>query len=509
MPWITSNWPLERLHRLAMLAVALIVTLGVSACSSDDPTDPQPKPKGALRVEVSTVGTATDPDGYTLTLAPGGASRSIGANDVALFTGLEPGNYEVTLSDLDPGCLPVGGSAVMAAVIAGSDTAKAAFTVTCSGVVVTGGIDVAIVTTGALPPDDYMVVLDGMTTATAPVGSVLPDTARVSFTNVPVGTHQVSVTNIPGGCAVTSLNPADVDVTANGTAKVEFEVSCTSGAVPRGIVFVSPNPGTGVSNIWTMNADGTGITQLTFDAHDQWLPSFSPAGDKIVYYQDRLDQFGTPLGDVWIMDADGANPVNLTIGITGFVGAGGFWSPDGTQLVILGTLNDGAWNYYIMDLAARTIGSHLITDVSQLPVLGKPDWSPDGELIVFSAQWGGGQSIWTVSAGGGAAVLLADDNPFSLTDPAWSPQGDTIVLERGNYGIWAMDKDGLNLRELVADDINGGSDPTWLPDGRIGFTPMTLTGGLVVINADGSGRTTIGVTDPVIQMYQADWNSNP
>ena len=68
------------------------------------------------------------------------------------------------------------------------------------------------------------------------------------------------------------------------------------------IAFVSDR--TGVEQVYTMQADGSSQTQLTFDpfTHDQ-LPDWSPDGKKIAYEDDA-----TGSGDIYVMKADGSNP---------------------------------------------------------------------------------------------------------------------------------------------------------------------------------------------------------
>ncbi len=55
--------------------------------------------------------------------------------------------------------------------------------------------------------------------------------------------------------------------------------------------------------IWTMNEDGTGLTQLTFDEGGT-MPDWSPDGKQIIYMG--------PKGTIWVMDADGSNQTSLT-----------------------------------------------------------------------------------------------------------------------------------------------------------------------------------------------------
>jgi WD40 repeat protein len=66
----------------------------------------------------------------------------------------------------------------------------------------------------------------------------------------------------------------------------------------------------------------------------------------------------------------------------------------------------------------------------------EPAWSPDGEWIVFLADWNSEnywKDLYLIPATGGTAVRLADD-PDTVMDPSWSPDGTRIafVTDLGN-----------------------------------------------------------------------------
>jgi Tol biopolymer transport system component len=75
------------------------------------------------------------------------------------------------------------------------------------------------------------------------------------------------------------------------------------------------------------------------------------------------------------------------------------------------------------------------SDVRQLPldVAGSaisPDWSPNGQRIVFASETGDTQSLWTARADGSGAKELfhCGDGCLGTDYPAWSPDGRSIAF---------------------------------------------------------------------------------
>jgi len=71
---------------------------------------------------------------------------------------------------------------------------------------------------------------------------------------------------------------------------------------------------------------------------------------------------------------------------------------------------------------------------------GQPDWSPDGNEILFSQN----DDIWKVGASGGTPrrILESSENEYW---PRWSPDGNQILFTRsaGSSDIWIADVGGV------------------------------------------------------------------
>jgi Tol biopolymer transport system component len=82
--------------------------------------------------------------------------------------------------------------------------------------------------------------------------------------------------------------------------------------------------------IFVMNADGTGMTQLTFNTSEERAPAWSPDGSRIAFIG-RVGKRGGNTFEICVMNADGTNLVQLTDNAR-FEGTM-TWSPDGQKII--------------------------------------------------------------------------------------------------------------------------------------------------------------------------------
>jgi Tol biopolymer transport system component len=174
------------------------------------------------------------------------------------------------------------------------------------------------------------------------------------------------------------------------------------------------------ADIYVINADGTGLTQLTTDPADDGSPVWSPDGTRIAFGSIRDRVPGEVNYEIYVMNADGSNQTRLTNN-TKF-DTGPAWSPDGTRIAFT-SRRDGNFEVYVMN-ADGSNQTRLTFDGEQD---SDPKWSPDGTKIAFlSCRGGRFGEIWTMNPDGTGLVNVTNADGFDM-DPSWQAVSTPFV----------------------------------------------------------------------------------
>jgi TolB protein len=245
------------------------------------------------------------------------------------------------------------------------------------------------------------------------------------------------------------------------------------------LAFVGPS-GRGSQPLEVMNANGTGLVNLTGKWFVAQAPGWSPRGAKLAFIRMTNVSRPTETSSLWTIDIATRVKKRLTVSAVRFdLDSQLAWSPNGSRIA-LSRLDDAVRNYRIYTVKASGGGLRVLTEGR------RPDWSPDGRTIVFDTGTGLPPfvpGVGVVNADGTDARLLAN----SGTQPRFSPDGTQIVFIRSG-DIWTMNVDGSDQKQLTQAS-RADFAPVWSPNGRmIAFSRGTSKSQIYVMNADGSDQ---------------------
>jgi Ca2+-binding RTX toxin-like protein len=205
--------------------------------------------------------------------------------------------------------------------------------------------------------------------------------------------------------------------------------------------------------IYGVNPDGSGQTNLTDNPARDFSPEWSPDGSKVVF-----SRIINGNDEVYVMNADGSDQTNLT-NTTTSRGSNYHpsWSPDGSKIVFVST-RDHEGNIYVMNAD----GTNPVK-LTALPRNGQdPTWSPDRTKIAYHTFSGG---IGAINADGSGFGHVVQNSEMLSTTPDWqsvctshgTPANDTLSGTSGKDLICGLGGNDT-IKGLGGDDVLLGGD---------------------------------------------------
>jgi hypothetical protein len=224
---------------------------------------------------------------------------------------------------------------------------------------------------------------------------------------------------------------------------------------------------------YTINADGTGLQQVT-DGID---PIWSPDGKQIAFI--RLSE---PRG-VWVVDVDSTGaPTNEWRAFDWSEARWPSWSQDGSR-ILFSRLHGGRdartrcfWGFCFTIGARPNWKLSVIRphdgDFREPPSSNfglAPHWSPVEDRIVYDDE----QGLRVQSEDESVSYLITHNGQD--TAPAWSPDGQRVAFTRRQHDHWELyvvDADGQNPRRLTTTpkkpngEVGNSVSAAWSPNGQ-------------------------------------------
>ncbi len=334
-------------------------------------------------------------------------------------------------------------------------------------------------------------------------------TADVLFNDTDADGDTLTITGVTQGTiGGVTFTANDVTYTPNagvtGADSFTYDISDGKRGVDTGtvnvlvrgngqIAFTSLRDGN--SEVYSMNDDGSGETNLTNTGATEFEPRWSPDGTKILFLKSGL---------LNTMNADGTGVTQISIG---FQTDGAYdWSPKGDQFVV-GVNVGGNVDIHLVNLDG-TLSTKLTTNSA---IDSSPSWSPDGTQIAFvNSPISGDDEIFTINVDGTNPTQLTS-NAVDDIRPYWSPDGTKIAFTRNgptNLEVYTMNADGSGVLQLTS---SSGSNAfsSWSPDGTKIALQRSLTGAGDIYSmnsADGTALTRL--TESTFGDRAPHWGSN-
>lgn len=194
-----------------------------------------------------------------------------------------------------------------------------------------------------------------------------------------------------------------------------FDVEPTASA--EHVVFTRYGAGDG--DLYRVPVEGGLETRLTNTPVAEVEPALSPDGTRLAFARDTG---GTP--KVWVASIDGSGEGRATSGdeFADAIESSPSWSPAGDRLVFMSTAR-GQADLYIADVVAGA--AQLLVDEVSPDV--EPAWSPDGDRVAFASQRNGQTDLYLIEIDTRQTTQLTD-RAESDAEPAWLPDGRLVYV---------------------------------------------------------------------------------
>jgi len=207
-------------------------------------------------------------------------------------------------------------------------------------------------------------------------------------------------------------------------------------------------------------------------------PALTPDGKTLAFFGDE----GGFFVDLWLADAVTGRVRQRLVKSTQnsnyeslrFINSAGAFSPDGRFFAIAAKRKDRD-DLVILDVQRGREERRIHVGLSGLQT---PQWSPDGQQLVFTGFSNGFTDLFIINRDGTGLRRLTDDRYADL-HPSWSPDGKTIafvtdrggetdfdLLRFGNLRIALLHLDSGAIEVLGNMGTGKNINPVWAPDGR-------------------------------------------
>jgi TolB protein len=195
-------------------------------------------------------------------------------------------------------------------------------------------------------------------------------------------------------------------------------------------------------------------------------------------------------GAIFTIKPDGTGERQVTYPRPGVLDAEPDWSPSGTWIAFERIAAHCCRKPSQRDrlFKVRADGTHLTllserlpcgNEAGECPADDYPAWSPNGQRIAFTRDFGPlgpehGVGLFVMRADGTHVRQItqtATPRSFQDAKPQWSPDGTRLVFDRqriddGQHAVFTVHLDGTHALRLTPWRLSPDDNPDWSPDGK-------------------------------------------
>lgn len=220
----------------------------------------------------------------------------------------------------------------------------------------------------------------------------------------------------------------------------------------------------GKRQLYSFTIDGSQQTRMLSSNSNDYNGAVSPDGSKVAFASDRDGNT-----EIWLLNLNGGGLTQLTRTEGTCVNEYPSWYPDGGALIYNSNCG-GNWEIYSADLKyAQDKANDLqasLTNVVNLTNNPAADrygrLAPDGQHIAFRSDRDGNGELYIMRSRNGTALRrLTFSTGGDDSAPSWSPDGSQIVYDsnvEGDYELYIRNFDGSGGPRQITDN---GQDDRW------------------------------------------------
>jgi TolB protein len=246
------------------------------------------------------------------------------------------------------------------------------------------------------------------------------------------------------------------------------------------------------------DADGYGAQTVRWSDEPILSPSWSPDGTHlayvslerkkpVVYVQSLMTGQYQAVANYW-----GSNSAPA-------------WLPDGKRLAVVLSKDGGSQIYFISadgkgEPRRMTVSSAIDTE---------PNFSPDGELMLFTSDRGGTPQVYSMPVKGGETRRLTFEGSYNVS-PRFSPDGKSFTFIQRNNGRFNVAVQDLATRQVqVLTDGSIDESPSFAPNGRMILYATEVRGRGVLSAVSSDGRVKQRLSENAADVREPAWGPLP